>query len=168
MTGADAGGNSIPVGSGTAAQLVNHVPDRIDHKLRLLGLYVVARVCVEDEPGIQALCQRFLPRDVGFEDDGAEVHRDARWQAALGGEGLQIVGHTADVLIPLQQKRVPVKHAQRSIEPRNSKRRDFRISVAKSIKERIFTAMIEQGLEKVIHNFPHDMQPLFPAIASAA
>jgi len=28
--------------------------------------------------------------------------------------------------------------------------------------------MIEQGLEKVIHNFPHDMQPLFPAIASAA
>ncbi len=92
ITGADASGNSIPVGSGTAAQLVNHVPDRIDHKLRLLGLYVVARVCVEDKPGIQALCQRFLPRDVGFEDDGAEVHRDARWQAALGGEGLQIVG----------------------------------------------------------------------------
>jgi len=96
ITGADASGNSIPVGSGTAAQLVNHVPDRIDHKLRLLGLYVVARVCVEDEPGIQALCQRFLPRDVGFEDDGAEVHRDARWQAALGGEGLQIVGLIRD------------------------------------------------------------------------
>ena len=125
ITGADASGNSIPVGSGTAAQPVNHVPDRINHKLRLLGLYVVARVCVEDELGIQALCQRFLPRDVGFEDDGAEVHRDARWQAALGGEGLQIVGHTAGVLIPLQQKRVPVKHAQRSIEPRNSKRKRF-------------------------------------------
>jgi hypothetical protein len=46
--------------------------------------------------------------------------------------------------------------------------RDFRISVAKSIKERIFTPMIERGLEKVIHNFPHDMQPLFPAIASTA
>jgi hypothetical protein len=76
--------------------------------------------------------------------------------------------HTADVVILLQQKRLPVKHAQRSIEPRNSKRRDFRISVAKSIKERIFTPMIEQGLEKVIHNFPHDMQPLFPAIASTA
>ncbi|PYI44035.1 MAG: hypothetical protein DMF12_01530 [Verrucomicrobia bacterium] len=71
ITGADASGKSIPVGSGTAAQPVNHVPDRIDHKLRLLGLYVVARVCVEDEPGIQALC-------------------------ALGGEGLQIVGLIRD------------------------------------------------------------------------
>src|SRR5438034_11289453 len=91
ITGADASGKSIPVGSGTAAQPVNHVPDRIDHKLRLLGLYVVARVCVEDEPA-----SVFCPATWALKTTGPKVHRDARWQAALGGEGLQIVGLIRD------------------------------------------------------------------------
>jgi hypothetical protein len=58
----------------------------------LLGVYVVAGVCVEDELGIHPLCQHFLTCDVGFEDDGPEVHWNAGWQVTLVGHRLQIVG----------------------------------------------------------------------------